>query len=134
MGYAERILETHPLPAQVDREVLARCIEACVECAQTCTACADASLAEEDVVELRRCIRLCLDCADICDATGRILTRQTDYDATTAKAQLQSCRQACVTCGEECERHAEYHAHCTICAAECRRCQDACNQLLALMS
>ena len=133
MGYAERILETHPLPAQVDREVLARCIEACVECAQTCTACADASLAEEGVVELRRCIRLCLDCADICDVTARVLTRQTDYDATTAKAQVESCRQACVTCGEECERHAEHHAHCKICAAECRRCQDACDQLLALM-
>jgi Domain of Unknown Function (DUF326) len=134
MAYAKRILDTHPSPAHLDREVLARCIEACVECGQSCTACADANLAEEDVAGLRRCIRLCLDCADVCDATGRVLSRQTEYDAPATKPQLESCRQACATCGEECERHAEHHAHCTICAAQCRRCQDACDQLLALVS
>jgi hypothetical protein len=134
MAYAKQILDTHPSPAYVDREVLARCIEACFECAQSCTACADADLAEEDVAGMRRCIRLCLDCADICDATGRVLSRQTEYDAPTSRAQVVSCRQACATCGEECERHAEYHVHCTICAATCRRCEDACDRLLAVMS
>jgi hypothetical protein len=133
MAYAKQMLDTHPLPAHVDREVLARCIEACFECAQSCTGCADADLAEEDVSELRRCIRLCLDCADICDATGGVLSRQTAYDAPTSTAQVVSCRLACATCGEECERHAEYHAHCTLCAAACRRCQDACDRLLGAM-
>jgi Domain of Unknown Function (DUF326) len=134
MAYAKQILDTHPLPGPVDREVLARCIEACLECAQSCTACADASLAEEDVAGLRRCIRLCLDCADICDATGRVLSRQTEYDAPTATAQVDSCRQACATCAEECERHAEHHVHCALCAGACRRCEDACDRLLAVMS
>ena len=74
------------------------CIEACVSCAQSCTACADADLAEDDVTEMRRCIRLCLDCADVCEATGRVLTRQTEFDAPTAKAQLQSCEAMCHAC------------------------------------
>lgn len=85
------------------------------------------------VAELRKCIRLNLDCADICDATGRVLTRQTQYDAPTSKAQLESCREACRTCAEECERHAEMHEHCRICAEACRRCEQACQELLSAM-
>jgi len=91
-------------------------------------------LAHEDTVEeLRKCIRLNLDCADICGTTGRLLTRQTEYDAPTSKAQLESCREACRTCAEECERHAEMHEHCRVCAEECRRCEAACTELLDAM-
>jgi hypothetical protein len=92
------MLETHPWEGNVDRATLADCIEACFECAQTCGACADACLSEESVADLRKCIRLNLDCADICDVTGRVMTRQTEYDAPTSKAQLETCRRACATC------------------------------------
>jgi hypothetical protein len=85
------------------------------------------------VAELRKCIRLDLDCADICDVTGRVLTRQTEYDAPTSKRQLESCMEACRTCAAECERHAEEHKHCRICAENCRECEDACRQLLEAM-
>jgi hypothetical protein len=124
------ILDAHPQPTEVDRDLLARCIQECVARAQTCTACSDADVAEDDVANLRRCIRLCLDCADICEATGRMLTRQTDYDARLSKAQLTVCRQECASCAEECERHADHHEHCRICAEECRRCEEACSALL----
>jgi hypothetical protein len=134
MAYAEQMLEAHPWPGHVDREVLVRCIEACVECSQACTSCADASLGEEDVVDMRRCIRLCLDCADICDTTGRVLTRQTEYDAPSSRAQLQSCLEICRTCAEECGRHAQHHEHCRICEEACRRCEEACGELLAAMN
>jgi nucleotide-binding universal stress UspA family protein len=132
-NYAKKMLETHPRPGHVDRGLLANWIEECFTCAQACTACADACLSEDGVAELRKCIRLNLDCADICDATGRVLTRQTQYDAPTSKAQLQSCREACRTCGEECERHAERHQHCGICAEACSKCERACMQLLDAM-
>ena len=131
--HVKQMLETHPWPGNVDRDVLSRCIEECFGCAETCTSCADACLSEEMVAELRKCIRLNLDCADICDATGRVLTRQTEYDAPTSKAQLESCREACRTCAEECERHAEMHEHCKICAEACRRCEQACQELLSAM-
>ena len=130
---AGEMLESHPWEGNVDREVLARCIDACSGCAQVCTACADACLSEEGVADLRKCIRLDLDCADICAATERVLTRQTEYDAPTSKAQLQVCREVCATCADECERHAEHHRHCGICADECRRCEKACEELLAAM-
>jgi len=133
MAQAMQMLETHPWPGHVERETLARCIEECFACAQSCTSCADACLSEDTVEELRKCIRLILDCADICDTTGRLLTRQTEYDAPTSKAQLESCREACRTCAEECERHAEMHEHCRVCAEECRRCEAACTELLDAM-
>ena len=129
----KEMLEAHPWPGHVDREVLARCIEACFACGQTCTGCADACLSEDMVADLRKCIRLDLDCADICLATGAVLTRQTEYDAGMSKAQIESCREACRTCAEECESHAEMHEHCRICAEACRKCERACEELLQAM-
>ena len=127
---SREILETHPAPAQLDRELLARCIDECLACLQACTACADADLAEDDVAEMRRCIRLCLDCADVCDATLRLLSRQTEYVAATAAAQVAACQEHCAICAGECERHAEHHEHCRICGEVCRRCEQACSDLL----
>jgi Domain of Unknown Function (DUF326) len=131
---SKEMLEAHPRPAQIDRDVLVRCIDECSACETSCTACADANLAEEDVVDLRKCIRLCLDCADVCGATGRLLTRQTEYVAATARAHVSSCRELCAACAEECERHAQHHEHCRICAEECRRCEEACSAVLDAIS
>lgn len=131
--HVKPMLESHPWPGHVDRDVLTRCIEECFGCAMTCTSCADACLSEESVEDLRKCIRLNLDCADVCDTTGRVLTRQTEYDAPTSKAQLEACREICRTCAEECERHADMHDHCRHCAEACRRCEQACDELLGAM-
>jgi hypothetical protein len=38
-----------------------------------------------------------------------------------------------MTCAEECERHAEHHDHCRVCAEACRRCEEACSALLDAM-
>jgi hypothetical protein len=127
---SKEILEAHPAPARLDRDLLARCIDECLVCLQTCTACADADLAEPDVAEMRRCIRLCLDCADVCDATLRLLSRQTEYVAATARAQVASCLEICGICAGECERHAQHHEHCRISREVCRRCEQACSDLL----
>jgi hypothetical protein len=125
------MLQTHPAEAPLDQGALASCIEACFECAQVCTACADACLGERELDELVRCIRLDLDCADICYATGRMLSRQTAFDQGLALNTLQTCIEACVTCGEECEAHAHDHEHCRICADACRRCAQSCERLLS---
>jgi hypothetical protein len=130
MTLSKDMLEAHPGAAQVDRDLLARCIDECLACLQSCTACADADLAEDDVAEMRRCIRLCLDCADVCDATARVLSRQTDYVGSTARAQVSSCWELCALCAAECERHAEHHEHCRLCAEQCRRCEGACSAVL----
>ncbi|MDP8959859.1 MAG: four-helix bundle copper-binding protein, partial [Actinomycetota bacterium] len=96
---------------------------------------ADACLSEQQVAELVKCIRLNLDCADVCETTGRVLSRQTEYDANLTRSLLQACAQACKTCGDECDRHASMGMeHCRVCAQACRRCEQACNDLLAAMS
>jgi hypothetical protein len=127
------IIDVHPRQSSLDRELRLRCIEDCLDCGATCTSCADADLGEEDVSELVRCARLCLDCADLCDATGRIVTRQTEPDLGVIGATLEACLVACRAAAEECERHAAHHEHCRICAEVCRRCEAACADLLASM-
>lgn len=131
MTVASDMLRTSPSNPGYESDALAACIDACFACAQTCTACADACLGEEMIAQLRKCVTTNLNCADICDATGRILSRQTGYDAELTQSALTACRDACRRCAEECERHAETHEHCRICAEACRRSEQACDRLLA---
>ncbi|WP_225753565.1 four-helix bundle copper-binding protein [Actinotalea sp. Marseille-Q4924] len=125
------MMETYPASINLDRELLARVVDAAAECGQACTSCADACLSEEMVADLRTCIRTNLDCADICETTARVLSRHTGYDATITRAQLEACIAACRSCGNECEQHAEMHEHCRVCADACRACETACAELLA---
>jgi hypothetical protein len=83
------------------------------------------------VQDLVRCIRLCLDCADVCDATRRIVARQTAPDLGVVRAALETCVVACRVSRAECQRHAEHHEHCRVCAQVCGRCEQACEDLLA---
>jgi len=129
----QEILAAHPRPPIADLGVLAACIDECAACAATCTICADAGVAEPDVATLARCIRLCLDCADACIDAGRILSRQTDPDTETQLTALRACLTACRACATECERHAHHHEHCRLSAAECRRCERTCEDLLAAL-
>jgi hypothetical protein len=128
------MLEAYPKSMNVDRALLARVIESIVECSQACSACADACLSEDSVAELRKCVRTNLDCADVCDATARVLSRHTGYDANISRALLEACIAACKACGDECERHASMHEHCRVCAEACRACEAACRELLSTIS
>ena len=129
--HAQQMIATHPDVRGNTNDALIRCIEECYSCAQTCTSCADACLAEEMVAELRQCIRLNLDCADICAATGSIGSRRTGGNVELLGPVIEACMVACRRCGDECERHAQMHEHCRICAESCRRCQAACESARA---
>jgi hypothetical protein len=133
---ANRMLESYPRDVNVDREVLVRCIDACFDCGEACTQCADDCLSEHGHVdELVKCISLCTNCADICLTTGRVLSRQTEYDANVSRALLEACVVACSSCGDECEQHGEHGMeHCRVCAEQCRRCEQACRDLLAAIA
>lgn len=129
----QEMLRTHPSPWAHD-ESITRCIEELVTCAQTCTVCADACLAEDGVAELRRCIALDLNCADVCNTTARVLSRSGSADLELTRSILLACVQACRSCGAECERHAEHHEHCRICAEGCRRCEGMCEETVASLT
>jgi hypothetical protein len=131
----EMMLRTHPRPDLARVEAYAETLRALSTCAEICTSCADACLGEtEHLGKLQRCIRTDLDCADICGATARVLMRQTETPGELVHAQLHACILACQTCADECERHAEMHDHCRICAETCRHCQERCNFLLGEIS
>src|SRR5262245_25920721 len=127
------ILDVYPGSPVLDKQLLTRSIEACLECAQACTACADADLGEQTVADLVKCARLNLDCADMCETTARVLTRQTGYDRDLTRAVVQACAQACKVSGAECDRHARMHEHCRVCAEVCHRCQRVCEEMLAVI-
>lgn len=134
MSKANEMLDAYPRSFNVDRALLAATIEALIECANTCTQCADACLAEKDVQAMVKCIRLDLDCADLCVAASRVISRQTEYDATVTRPVLQACIEVCASCAEECDDHGEHMAHCKICGESCRRCAKACRSLLDAIS
>jgi len=126
--HAQAMIATHPDVRGNTNDALIRCIEACFDCAQTCVSCADACLGEPMVAELRQCIRFNLDCADVCSATGSVASRRTGSDQRVLTHMLEACAEACGTCGDECQRHAEHHEHCRICAEACRACASACRE------
>ena len=125
-----QMLNAYPRTLNVDAGVLATTIDALNDCAQACTADVDDDLSERNVTELIKCIRLCLDCADVCTATVRVTSRQTEFDPNVATSLLQACATICRSCGDECERHAQMHEHCRVCAEACRRCEKACRELV----
>jgi hypothetical protein len=128
--HAREMIGSHPHVQGNLNEALVRCIEECLDCAQTCTSCADACLGEPTVHQLTQCIRLNLDCADLCTATGAIAARRTGSNEEVIRRVLDACAAACRLCGTECERHAEHHEHCRICAEACRSCEQACQAAL----
>jgi hypothetical protein len=125
----EEMMSTHPRKQQMKAGITST-VRTIFECADACLTCADACLAEEQVQELVRCIRLNLDCAEICEVTGKILARQTEPDPELIRAQLQACIAACRSCAAECDRHAQMHEHCGICAVACRECEEVCMKML----
>ena len=130
MSYARQMLDTYPRTFNVDAALLAAAIDALDDCAQACNADNAADLSEQNVAEMVRCIRLCLDCADVCGATVRVSSRQAESDASFTRRLLEACAAVCKSCGEECERHAQMHEHCRVCAEACRRGEQASVALL----
>jgi hypothetical protein len=37
---------------------------------------------------------------------------------------------ACRACAEECDKHAQMHEHCLVCAEACRKCEEECMRML----
>jgi len=130
MSYARQMLSADPHQSRIDAGVLASAIEALSDCVQACTADVDADLGESDLADMVKCIRLCLHCTDVCAATLGVISRPAEYDINVTRPLVEACVAICKSCGDECERHAEMHAHCRLCRDACRRCEQACQKLL----
>lgn len=130
MTDTKQILDAVPKRVPLGAGAVAAAIDACLNCVQSCTTCADSDLVEEDVRAMAACIALCHTCADICDTTARVLSRPSQWDHLVVRPLLEACVRACTTSAEECDRHAEHHRHCAICAEACRSCIQRCRALL----
>src|SRR5437763_10966373 len=130
MNDAREMLDASPTGVPLGVAEVAAAIDTCLNCVQSCTSCADSDLVEPDVQEMRACIALCLTCADVCGLVARILSRPAQSDHVVVDRLLQACVRECTLCAEECDRHAEHHRHCAICAKACRACEAACKSLL----
>ena len=86
-----------------------------------------------ELAALKADARHWLNCSDVCATTGRIVSRQTEFEPAMVRAALQACAEACRLCGEECEHHATEMnmEHCRVCAEACRRCERACSDALS---
>jgi hypothetical protein len=135
MSYARQMLGTYACGIELgaDPDVLARVIDAAGDCAQACEADTDADLSESNVNDMVACIRLCQDCAALCTTTAAVLSRAATMDGRVVRPLLEACVAICQSCGGECEHHAQWHGHCRVCAEACRRCEQACAELLKVI-
>jgi hypothetical protein len=130
MSYARQMLDSLPQALNFEVSVVAAAIDALNDCAQACVADSVADLSEPEVTGLVKCIRLCLDCVDVCGAAIGVLSRPTDSDLKATNLLLEACVAICNSCGDECDRHAQMHEHCRICAEACRCGEKVCRELL----
>lgn len=125
------ILSTHPKKDTFDLAELRAAIDAASACANACATCADACLHGDDPKAMVGCIDQCTQCAVICRATTDVLSRPAP-DGDAWETLVKACIEACRSCAEECEQHADHSDHCRLCAEACRKCADACEALLAV--
>ena len=90
------------------------------ECATACELCFSASLRQEHINDLGDCIRFTAECAKVCRLTESLLASESRFTAEL----VDVCSDVCAGCARECEQHE--HKHCKICAAACRKCEEAC--------
>ncbi|MFM7028083.1 MAG: four-helix bundle copper-binding protein [Chakrabartia sp.] len=122
------MIAAHPLGEE--SPALAHAVAEAMTCAAICLGCADACLSEEDPARLAHCIRLDLDCADICTAFVHLAMREPGGRSPRFDDLIRHCAEACEACADECDQHADMHAHCVICARSCRKCAEACRAVL----
>lgn len=123
--------QPQPAPKPVGGQKVApflECAQVCDDCARVCNECNDhcAKLVADGQKHHQITMRTCQDCAAICSTTSAILSRHGPFSDT----MLVACAQACKRCGDECEKHGGDDPTMKRCAAECRRCEKACLEML----
>ena len=132
---ARQIVDVHPTGfGLIDRKKLDAAIAACQLASQAASVCADASLNEGMVKDMRECIRACLDCADIVDATVRTLSRHAGWNESAVPAILTAAIAVLKVADHESARHASMHMHARLTAETCRKATAACEALLESLS
>ncbi|WP_254507637.1 four-helix bundle copper-binding protein [Anatilimnocola floriformis] len=104
------------------------CAKACSDCQRECESCAAhcADQLESGKKDHATTLATCLDCAAFCATAASIVARGGPFSALICKA----CVDACAMCGKECEKFPD-DKHMKECAAECRKCEKTCKEMVA---
>ncbi|QDU27825.1 hypothetical protein ETAA8_29160 [Anatilimnocola aggregata] len=104
------------------------CAKACSDCQRECDSCAAhcARQLEAGKKDHAKTLAFCHDCAAFCATAASIVARSGPLAALICKA----CVDACAMCAKECEKFAD-DKHMKECAAECRKCEKACKDMVA---
>lgn len=118
---------TRPADAH-HNEMMEACAKACSDCQRECESCAThcARQLEAGKKDHAKTLATCLDCASFCVAAASIVARSGPFSALICKA----CVDACAMCAKECEKFPD-DKHMKECAAECRKCEKACKEMVA---
>jgi hypothetical protein len=109
-------------------------MDALVECARECTARAESCFERVDFPDLAACGSAALDCADLCQTVVWAVSRSNSRTTTLARSLVLACAAACRACVAACETHAGRHGHRRSCDRACRRAEQACNELLDMLT
>jgi hypothetical protein len=122
-GDTKADLEKHKMHG----EHMLACAKACSDCQRECDTCAAhcAHKIAEGKKEHLTTLKTCQDCADFCVAASQIVARGGPF----AMLICAPCAEACAACGKECEKFPD-DEHMKRCAAECRKCEKACREML----
>ena len=110
-----------------------RCIAACDALVAVSEDCADACLRIDGNGDVTRCFLADLDCIEVCSSTSRLLSWHARRDGPTTVALLETCREAARASMLACEYMAGLHPGWATCTMACRRVDDACERLLAVL-
>jgi microcystin-dependent protein len=111
-----------------EQDALDACAKACSDCQRSCDHCATHCAHEVHAghAEHMTTLATCRDCAEFCSAAARIVAA----DGPFADLICGACAEACARCGHACEKFPD-DEHMKMCAAECRKCEKACKDMLA---
>ena len=112
---------------------ISRCVAACEALVTVSEDCADACLRIEGNGEVTRCFLADLDCIEVCSSTSRLLSWHTRSDGPTTAALLETCQEAARASMAACEYLADLRPGWQTCSMACRRVDEACARLLAVL-
>jgi len=109
-------------------------VDALLECARECTARADSCFGTADFSDLARCSGAALDCADLCQTVVWAVSRSTAQNSALTRVLLQACAAACRACPPACATHTGRHGQRRSCDRACARAEQACHDLLVMLT
>ncbi|PJJ70617.1 hypothetical protein CLV46_0139 [Diaminobutyricimonas aerilata] len=113
----------------MDMDMMQRCMETLTAAEQACVMCADG----DAEAGMAMCASMCMNCADVSSAMMRMMLRPSGFEMQSMMAMMQATMTMMTACAEECEKHADMHEHCKLCAQACRTAAEAMDDMMASM-